>query len=119
MISTTTNQIITAFSGLVETRKVLLAKESVVDKEISHHYHVLEMITMPAPQISKVMKSLRTLLRDRRDVKESLALLNSALDGQENLVARISTLAVRRTKAVEGYRSEAVESFNRIMGIMK
>lgn len=107
-----TDQIIATVNGLTEMRVTLLAKESIADKEISHHYHVLEMITMSAPQVSKVTKSLRTLLRDRRDIKESLAILNSTISGNSDIIAR-------RAKIVNGYRNEAKASFNRIMGIMK
>ena len=103
------DQINKAFAGLSETHIRLRSKQKIVDKDISDHYHVLEMITMTAPQISKVTKSLRTLLRERRDIKESLSVIDSALSWH-------ITISDRRSRAVGEYEAEAKQSFSRIMG---
>jgi len=108
----TIGKIDAAFSTLKETKANLVSEQKRIDKEINDHYHVLEMITMNASQISKVVKGLRGLLKSRRDIKESLILIESILTNHDSKTAQ-------RTKRVGQYESEAKVAFNQIMEMIK
>ncbi len=115
-IPETIQQLTLTVDQLRTERDELQARESVVDKEISHHYHVLEMVTMNAAQLAKVTKSLRTVLKLRRYIKESVIVLNSMMDGPTaGIGKRYADTVIRRNKANKEYKDEAEVSFKRIM----
>lgn len=109
-LDSVTQQIQTALENLNNTRLMLRACTGPIDKEISNHYHVLELAPMSAPQIAKITKSLRLLLRERREIKESLSILDSTLAN-----ADMKDITVSRAKSLNKNREEAMVSFNRIM----
>lgn len=89
---------------------------SELDKEVSHHYHVLELVPMNAVQLAIVTKSLRNVLKTRREAKENSALLQSVLSGKTLDLRESPTKIAEREAVVSRYVAEAQESFAKIMG---
>lgn len=88
---------------------------SELDKEVSHHYHVLEMVPMNAVQLAIVTKSLRNVLKTRREAKENSALLQSVLGGKTLDLRESPAKIAEREAVVSRYAAEAQESFAKIM----
>jgi len=113
MIDLALAELKSAHTALSKTRDEFRLQLKDADKDLSHHYHVLEMVTMDASQLAKVTKSLRAVLNKRRELKEAMSLFDSALAGE--LFGATDVLR-RRNKVVIGYRAEAEQNFARILG---
>lgn len=114
ILADTVTKVTDTFNVLRQQQIHLRIREQTVDQAISNHYRVLEMITMNAAQVATVTKGLRNLLKDRREIKDSIAILNSVLDGDTSVA-----ILKRREQKLKDYNAEAKSAFNKIMSSNK
>ena len=87
-----------------------------VDKQVNHCYHILELLPLNAAETAKVMKKLKGLLVQRRELKEQISQLDSMLGSRLHEVKIDTERASDRTKK---YTNEALQMYKSIFGVVK
>lgn len=90
----------------------LLKLTSSIDKQINDHYHIIELVSLNASQLSKVTKSLKDLLKQRREAKENLNAVSNFLSGNLENAKTPETMKKNANDRENKYRAEAVLAFN-------
>ena len=104
-----------AFNAANDVRKLkaeTARNMSRYDNIISDCYHILELMTLNAVQLSKVTKELRNNLRLRREAKEQMILIETVLANKfENIQLTMTNKSeVRAAK----YTNEAKQAYARL-----
>ncbi len=110
VFESTITQIKLIADQLALVRNPLLAKQAISDKDVNDHYHVLEMVDLNDEETLIIAKSLRSALKIRREIKESLAVL-------DGMASACDLYANRRNKTTAKYFAESMDSLNRIYSL--
>ena len=115
MMADFTETMSVAFNAANDVRKLkaeTARNMSRYDNIISDCYHILELMTLNAVQLSKVTKELRNNLRLRREAKEQMILIETVLANKfENIQLTMTNKSeVRAAK----YTNEAKQAYARL-----
>ena len=110
----------------VETIDQLKAKKdeisggiSKIDREVNCLYHIIELVDCSASEMSLVSKKLRTLLQQRRSLKEELILVSNFLQGPIEKLKTAESTKAQSEEREKKYREEAYKTFEVLFGISK
>jgi hypothetical protein len=93
---------------LIDNR-IILGK---LQQEINDILHVIEYMSLPASKLSIVMKKLKESYVKRRELKESIIIIQNIIEHNKNGFVEIEASKVR----MERYKTESLVSYNKIMG---
>lgn len=110
---------VSAIERLKKHRTELNNKVSSIDKLINDHYHVIELIPLNAAELSKVTKSLRNLLQERREAKEQVIAVSNFLASQVDGVKAPEISEKNAQQRETKYRNEALVVYEKIFGKKK
>jgi len=104
----------------IKTQKSdLNSQMSSFDKQINDHYHMIELLELNAAELSKVTKSLRQLLKKRREAKERVIAISNFLSSTVETAKTIQTSQENAEKRELKYKQEALLSYEKIFGVKK
>jgi hypothetical protein len=89
---------------------------SAVDSKVSDCYHILEIITLNAAQAARVTKELRSLLKQRREAKEKMILIETVLANKFENTQLKDTITKKSEERASKYAGEAKQAYVRIFG---
>lgn len=96
-----------------ETKK-LADTASIVDKEISNLYHMLEILNLDAVHIAKISKKLSAALKVRRELKEDLNVCNLILHTSPAKLLPLEEFEKRGEQRAKRYKEEAQIHFDKM-----
>ena len=105
------NSTLNAFNTIRERQKYITAKRSSLDKEVVDLYHIIECLDLSADRLSRVMKKLKSTLKERREIKKEAAFIDSLWSrrGKES-----KEYLVKANKKRNEVINEAKESYERL-----
>jgi len=92
---------------------------SQVDKEINTLYHIIELVKCSGPELMVISIKLRTLLRERRDLKEEHIMIATFLQGSSEKVKDIRAVDADAQSRKDKYSAEAHKAFEQLFGRKK
>ena len=110
---------VSAIERLKKHRADLNNRASAIDKTVNDHYHVIELLPLNAAELSKITKSLRTLLKERREVKEQVIAVSNFLASQVDGVKAPEVSEKNAQQREAKYRNEALLVYEKIFGKKK
>lgn len=118
-VSADLNNAVAAINKLKTHKGVLNTRVGALDKQVNDHYHVIELLDLSASELSKVTKSLKALLRERREVKEHVIAVSNFLAATADN-AKPAEVSEKNAKTREQkYVTEALQSYQKIFGKAK
>lgn len=89
-------------------------RKAATDADLNDCYHVMEYVSLNGPQMSKLSKKMRAILQERRELKESAAMIESVLSrlGGHGVTDTISKSTARQAQ----YLRESNASYKRLFG---
>ena len=105
---------VSLFAELKAARLSAQQLMSNLDKQVGHCYHILELLTLDAVAITKVTKRMKTLLQERRAVKEQVSQLDSLLNSKVHDAKVLDNPAKERNRQ---YTNEAIEMYRNMFGV--
>ena len=112
------------FTELFDTSLTLITKLDTIrksgpnelrelDKQVSHIYHMIEMVPLNAAQLAKVTKKLKEVLKERRTLKDQISHLDSFFQSPTDKLSALSQS--KKQKDIDsrnaGYAMEAKANF--------
>ena len=94
-------------------RSELNSHMSSLDKQINDHYHVIELLELNAAELSKITKSLRHLLKKRREAKEQVIAISNFLSSTVETAKPVETSQENAEKRETKYRHEALLAYEK------
>ena len=91
--------------------KDLESQKSNTEIAINDITHVIEYLNLPADKMAMIVKSLKTLLVQRRNLKEQVILLNNVLSYKKDPATELNASVVRQSK----YLKEAEAAYQKIL----
>ena len=108
------NEILNQVEALKKHKAELLKLNSTIDKQINDHYHIIELMPLNASQMSKVTKSLRALLKQRRDAKEEFNAVSNFLSGHMENGKSPIIMKQNAADREQKYRTEAEAAYQKL-----
>lgn len=108
-----------AINKLKTQKGILNARVGTLDKQVNDHYHVIELLDLSASELSKVMKSLKSLLRERREVKEQVIAVSNFLSASAENIKPVEVSQKNAKAREQKYVTEALQSYEKIFGKTK
>lgn len=108
-----------AIERLKKHKGSLNAKVGELDRQVNDHYHVIELLPLNASELSKVTKNLRSLLKERRDVKEQVIAVSNFLSSVVETAKPCEIHDENASKREQKYTQEALASYEKIFGTKK
>lgn len=99
---------------LISDHAELTKKVSEIDAEILNFYHILELEKVDAVSISKVVKKLRVALRERRRLKEKVAMTTTVLTFCQSIVDKEEVIQKRSADRLAEYDRLSIASLKKI-----
>jgi DNA mismatch repair ATPase MutL len=84
----------------------LAKRHSELDRAVSDCLHILELCSLDAVNTTKVMKKLKTLLGERREVKATLSCYSSLLQRNEKSMKAIQRIISEHTESPGKWKFE-------------
>ncbi len=108
------HQIFDSARILIAEHDDLSKKCSSVEAEILNFYHILELEKVDAISITKVVKKLRVALRERRAIKERIAMTTSLMECCKIIVDKEKSIKERSEKRMKEYDELSIAGLERI-----
>lgn len=113
-IQTNILKIVSSINELSDERKRLLKLNSKIDIQINNCYHIIELLPLNAIQLMKVTRKIKKFLQERRDIKESINLINTLLDKVQKIKSNEEFFIKAESRKVR-YINEAREEYEKLM----
>lgn len=110
---------ISAIDRLKKHKNDLNAKVSNLDRQVNDHYHVIELLPLNASELSTVTKNLRSLLKERREIKEQVIAVSNFLSSVVETAKPSEIHNENAQKREQKYTQEALASYEKIFGKKK
>lgn len=101
----------------IKTHKVALnIRVGDLDRQVNDHYHVIELLDLSASELSRVTKSLKALLRERREIKEQVIAVSNFLSSTAESTKPPEITRKNAKQREDKYVAEALQSYEKIFG---
>ena len=98
-----------------ETSKMM----SVVDAKVNDCYHILELVTLNAAQAAMVTKELRSLLKQRREAKEKMILIETVMANKFENTQLKDNITKKSEERANKFAGEAKQAYVRLFNKVK
>ncbi len=104
---------------LKEDLKNLNKESSEIDRHVNNFYHIIELVSLDACELSQLMSKLKQTLKRRREVKEMIICLQAVLSGTASDLKKIEAFKINAEERNKKYKKEALFSYTQITGKIK